>query len=165
MPQDDAPPPDAPKPIHRLDDALVNRIAAGELSKRAFPARKRLMTRLRSSTGRRPRSKSCSRTRSTPARPPSSSSLKDGGLKLLQLRDNDCGIRREDLPILAERFTTSKLAKFDDLNTLETYGFRGEALASISFVAHLSVTSTHIRCLTKPDEAAAPFLDLFNFHG
>ena len=67
--------------------------------------------------------------------------LTHGGLQLIRVADNGCGIALEELPLALARHATSKVAQIDDLEHIRSLGFRGEALASIAAVAEVTVLS------------------------
>lgn len=67
--------------------------------------------------------------------------IEKAGRKLMRIRDDGKGMGREDMSISLQRHSTSKLHSFDDLYSLATYGFRGEALYSISAVSRMRITS------------------------
>ncbi|WP_298771643.1 DNA mismatch repair endonuclease MutL [uncultured Shewanella sp.] len=67
--------------------------------------------------------------------------IEKGGSKLIRIRDNGVGIVKEDLTLALSRHATSKLSSLDDLDAILSFGFRGEALASISSVSRLTLTS------------------------
>ncbi len=70
--------------------------------------------------------------------------IKVAGTELLQIKDNGYGIDKEDLDICLDKYTTSKLEKIDDIYTISSFGFRGEALSSIDAISNLSIITSTI---------------------
>ncbi|KAL1122553.1 hypothetical protein AAG570_002883 [Ranatra chinensis] len=67
--------------------------------------------------------------------------LENYGLDRLEVRDNGCGISRDDVEVMCQKSYTSKISDFSDLDRLDTYGFRGEALSSLCSVGKVTITT------------------------
>jgi DNA mismatch repair protein MutL len=112
-------------PVRQLDPATINRIAAGEVVERPASVVKELVENALDANARR------------------IDVLTDGGgRRLIRITDDGAGMTRADLALAVERHATSKLDD-DDLHSIRTLGFRGEALPSIGAVARLTITTRH----------------------
>jgi len=67
--------------------------------------------------------------------------LSEGGKSLIRVKDNGCGVRAEEIPMMVENFSTSKIKTIEDIERINSLGFRGEALASIKAVSNLTIRS------------------------
>jgi DNA mismatch repair protein MutL len=106
--------------IHILSERVANQIAAGEVVERPASVVKELLENALDAGSTRIRIQ-----------------VEAGGKKLIQITDNGCGMVRDDAMLAFERHATSKIKETDDLLTISTLGFRGEALPSIASVARL----------------------------
>ena len=115
-----------------LDDLTINKIAAGEVVERPASVVKEMVENSIDAGAKN-----------------ITIEIKNGGISLIKITDDGCGLAEDDMEISFERHATSKIRKSEDLETVTTMGFRGEALASIVSVSHLTMITR-----TKDEETA-----------
>lgn len=110
--------------VQRLDPLVAERIAAGEVVERPASAVKELVENSLDAGARQ-----------------ITVELVGGGISCLRVIDDGCGMSAEDVKLGLERFATSKIRQWEDLDSLSTLGFRGEALPSIAAVSRLEIST------------------------